>query len=195
MQRPILILNFGSQFTQLIARRVRQAQVFSQVLSCEASLAEIQAVNPVGIILSGGPADVEGADAPQADPGIFSLGVPVLGICYGMQLMAATLGGRVEKAQKGEYGLAQVTLDTESHLFAGLKQDSNSWMSHRNQVTMLPAGFTAVGALGLSGLGRLGCLGRFRGWRSPVGSLAGLGGHDRRQGLAVGSVGRGLLLR
>jgi len=144
MQRPILILNFGSQFTQLIARRVRQAQVFSQVLSCEASLAEIQAVNPVGIILSGGPADVEGADAPQADPGIFSLGVPVLGICYGMQLMAATLGGRVEKAQKGEYGLAQVTLDTESHLFAGLKQDSNSWMSHRNQVTMLPAGFTAT---------------------------------------------------
>ena len=144
MQRPILILNFGSQFTQLIARRVRQAQVFSRVLSCEASLAEIKAQNPAGIILSGGPADVEEAGAPQADPGIFSLGIPVLGICYGMQLMATTLGSRVEKAQKGEYGLAQVSLDTSSQLFSGLKPHSDSWMSHRNQVAGLPAGFTAT---------------------------------------------------
>ena len=146
MHKPILILNFGSQFTQLIARRVRQAHVFSQVLSCEASLQEIKAANPAGIILSGGPADVEGDDAPKADPGIFGLGVPVLGICYGMQLMAASLGGRVERAKAGEYGLARVTLDPDSQLFSGLQEKSDSWMSHRNQVSSLPAGFTATAA-------------------------------------------------
>ena len=105
MSQPILILDYGSQFTQLIARRVRQAQVFSQVLPGSVTLEQIKAVNPVGIVLSGGPASVAAADAPTCDPGVFSLGVPVLGVCYGMQFMASFLGGKVEKGESRQQAL------------------------------------------------------------------------------------------
>lgn len=144
MSRPIVILDFGSQFTQLIARRVRQAQVFSQVLPYTTSLDQIRALDPAGLILSGGPAAVTQADAPRIDPGLFELGLPVLGICYGMQLMATTLGGTVSRAQKAEYGLSQVTLDTNSELFSGLETLSDTWMSHADQVDNLPPGFVAT---------------------------------------------------
>ena len=146
MSQPIVILNFGSQFTQLIARRVRQAHVFSQVLSCDTPLEEIKALNPAGIILSGGPASVNDEDALWFDPAVFTLGVPVLGICYGMQLMAKALGGSVERASKGEYGLSEVTFNPNSRLFTGLLPVSDSWMSHSQQVNGLPEGFTTTAA-------------------------------------------------
>lgn len=146
MSQPIVILNFGSQFTQLIARRVRQAHVFSQVLSCDTPFMEIKALSPAGIILSGGPASVNDEDALWFDPAVLTLGVPVLGICYGMQLMAKALGGSVARASKGEYGLSEVTLNPDSRLFSGMQPVSDSWMSHSQQVASLPEGFTATAA-------------------------------------------------
>ena len=100
--QSIVILDFGSQYTQLIARRIREQNVFSAVLPCTASIAEIQAYSPIGIILSGGPSSVYDADAPDADPGVLSLGLPVLGICYGLQFIAYHLGGKVVSADKRE---------------------------------------------------------------------------------------------
>ena len=144
MSQPILILDFGSQFTQLIARRVRQAQVFSQVLPYSAPLETIKALKPSGLILSGSPSSVDAPDALQGDPGVFDLGIPVLGVCYGMQWMAKTLGGRVEKASKREYGLSAVTYDINSQLFSGMDARSDSWMSHSYQVEQVPEGFTAT---------------------------------------------------
>jgi len=143
MDQTILIIDFGSQFTQLIARRVRQAGVFSQVLPYDISLERIKEIAPSGIILSGGPAALKEESAPRCDPGVFSLGLPVLGICYGMQLMAHALGGQVTSSQKGEYGLRQVQLDTRSLLFSGLEAQCDGWNSHRYQVSALPPGFVA----------------------------------------------------
>ena len=115
----IVILDFGGQYTQLIARRVRQAKVLSQVLPCTASIDEIKALEPKGIILSGGPASVLEADAPRCAAELFTMGVPVLGICYGMQLMGQMLGGLVAAADRREYGLQKVTVDTGAELFTG----------------------------------------------------------------------------
>ena len=115
----IVILDFGGQYTQLIARRVRQAKVLSQVLPCTASIDEIKALEPKGIILSGGPASVLEADAPRCAAELFTMGVPVLGICYGMQLMGQMLGGQVAAADKHKYGLQKVTVDTGAELFTG----------------------------------------------------------------------------
>ena len=113
--RPIVILDFGSQYTQLIARRIREQNVFSVVLPCTAKLEEIRSHNPFGIILSGGPCSVYDEDAPPADPEVLKLGVPVLGICYGMQLMAQDLGGRVERGlDRGALGLAHEPRDLGS---------------------------------------------------------------------------------
>ncbi len=144
MDKTIVILDFGSQFTQLIARRVRQAHVFSQVLPYNASLEQIKALNPAGLILSGGPSNVNMQDAPVCDMGVFTLGVPVLGVCYGMQLMSTALGGRVEPARKREYGLSRVRFDVSARLFKGLKPESDCWMSHGHQVTEAPHGFTVT---------------------------------------------------
>ena len=141
MDKPIVILDFGSQYTQLIARRVRQAQVFSQVLPYDAPLERIRALNPGGIILSGGPASLEEEGAPRCDMGVFSLGLPVLGICYGMQLMAQAFGGGVARADKREYGLRRVTLEPAAELFRGLDRECDCWNSHGIQVTALPPGF------------------------------------------------------
>ena len=144
MDQPVVILDFGSQYTQLIARRIRQAHVFSQVLPYTAGLAQIRALCPAGLILSGSPSAVTYADAPSCDPALFSLGVPVLGVCYGMQLMAQSLGGSVGKARVREYGLRAVTLDVSSELFSGLRPQCDTWMSHAYQVDRLPPGFVGT---------------------------------------------------
>jgi GMP synthase (glutamine-hydrolysing) len=140
----IVILDFGSQYTQLIARRIREQNVFSVVLPCNASVAEIQSHHPIGLILSGGPCSVYDADAPPADPGMLALGLPILGICYGLQFLTHHLGGKVCPADKREYGPAQVSLvaGQEGLLFAGLPASLDVWMSHGDEALELPPGFS-----------------------------------------------------
>ena len=153
--QSIVILDFGSQYTQLIARRIRELNVFSAVLPCTASLAEIQAYSPIGLILSGGPSSVYDADAPAADPAILSLGLPTLGICYGLQFIAHHLGGKVVSAEKREYGHAEVCiLDASTPLFAGLPPTLQAWMSHGDSALELPPGFhrTAETSNALAGI-------------------------------------------
>ena len=140
----IVLVDFGAQYTQLIARRVREAKVFCEVVSYLTPLSEILEKKPVGIILSGGPASVLDADAPHIDPAIYEQGIPVLGICYGMQLTAYTLGGTVERAAQREYGRIPVDFDVNSPLFAGMKAQSVAWMSHTFHVTRAPEGFTSI---------------------------------------------------
>ncbi len=144
MSQRILILDFGGQYTQLIARRVRQAKVYSYVVPWRTPADELRKMDPTGIILSGSPASVRFTDAPRCDPGVFTLGVPVLGICYGMQLMASMLGGQVAAGDKREYGLAQTTFNTTHRLFADMPRQSPTWMSHNDGVTMLPPGFVSI---------------------------------------------------
>ena len=138
--RPVLVLDFGGQYSQLIARRVREARVYSELVSHRLSPEEIRRRNPAALILSGGPASVYAVGAPLADPGIFELGVPTLGICYGMQLMARELGGAVEANDVSEYGKADVELDGTAVLFHDLAADQVVWMSHRDSVTAAPTG-------------------------------------------------------
>jgi GMP synthase (glutamine-hydrolysing) len=140
--QSIVVLDFGAQYSQLIARRIRELNVFSAVLPCNASLDEIRSYSPVGIVLSGGPSSVYDKDAPLTDPGIFDLGLPVLGICYGLQYMVFSLGGKVRPAVKREYGHAEVTIQaTGSRLFEGLPEKLSVWMSHGDEAEQLPAGF------------------------------------------------------
>jgi GMP synthase (glutamine-hydrolysing) len=155
--QSIVILDFGSQYTQLIARRIRELNVFSAVLPCTASIAEILAYAPIGIVLSGGPSSVYDADAPPADPGILSLGLPVLGICYGLQFIVYHLGGKVVSADKREYGHAEVEIvDAGTPLFEGLPSTLEVWMSHGDEALELPAGFhrTAQTANALAGIAK-----------------------------------------
>jgi GMP synthase (glutamine-hydrolysing) len=137
----IVVLDFGGQYTQLIARRIREQQVFSAILPCTATIAEIRAQEPVGIVLSGGPSSVYDKDAPVCDPKMLELGVPVLGICYGMQWLAHALGGKVEAAERREYGRAQLDIERDSKLFAGVPSQLSVWNSHGDHVVGLPAGF------------------------------------------------------
>jgi len=138
----IVILDFGSQYVQLIARRIREQNVHSVVLPCTAKIEEIRAQNPVGIVLSGGPCSVYDADAPPADPAILEMGLPVLGICYGLQFITHHLGGRVRSAVKREYGPADVeVIDTANPLFAELPASLHVWMSHGDEALDLPQGF------------------------------------------------------
>ena len=151
--QTIVILDFGSQYTQLIARRIREQNVFSVVLPCTAPIAEIQALAPLGIVLSGGPSSVYDADAPAADPKLLELGIPVLGICYGLHFIVHHLGGKVLGAPRREYGHAEVALeDGASQLFAGLPATLQVWMSHGDEAAELPAGFrrTAISANALA---------------------------------------------
>ena len=143
-EQSIVILDFGSQYTQLIARRIRELKVFSAVLPCTASLEEIRNYRPVGIILSGGPCSVYDHDAPPADERMLSLGVPVLGVCYGLQFIAHKLGGKVVPAPRREYGHAEVNISTKSRLFKGLPSSMNVWMSHGDEARELPHGFSPV---------------------------------------------------
>lgn len=139
--QTIVILDFGGQYTQLIARRVRQENVYSYVLPYSATIEEITALTPSGVILSGGPASVLDADAPRCDKGVFELPVPVLGICYGMQLMGITLGGKIAKPDKHEYGLVSVHMDDREGWLKDADADNSCWMSHTYQVAGLPEGF------------------------------------------------------
>jgi len=143
--QSIVVLDFGAQYSQLIARRIREQNVFSVVLPCTATLEEIRAYSPVGIILSGGPSSVYDADAPAADQRVFDLGVPVLGICYGLQFMVHALGGKVRPADKREYGHAKVEIQNGSRLFEGLPKVMAVWMSHGDEAVELPAGFQLTG--------------------------------------------------
>ena len=139
--QSIVILDFGAQYTQLIARRIREQNVFSVVLPCTAKLDEVKSYSPVGIVLSGAPWSVYDKDAPPADPRVFELGVPVLGICYGLQFMVHTLGGKVRPAAKREYGHAEVDVISSSVLFQGMARKLAVWMSHGDEALELPPGF------------------------------------------------------
>jgi len=146
----IVVLDFGGQYTQLIARRIREQQVFSAVLPCMSSIEEIRKLEPAGIILSGGPSSVYDAEAPKCDPKVLALGIPVLGICYGMQWLTHTLGGTVEKAERREYGRAQLSVDDwkehgGSRLFTGVPASLRVWNSHGDHVRTLPQGFRTIG--------------------------------------------------
>jgi GMP synthase (glutamine-hydrolysing) len=154
----IVILDFGAQYTQLIARRIREQNVFSVVLPCTASLNEIKNCAPVGIVLSGAPWSVYDKDAPPADAKVFELGVPVLGICYGLQFMVHTLGGKVRPAEKREYGHAEIDIVAESVLFQGLAKRQPVWMSHGDEALELPPGFelTAKTAHAVAGIQNVG---------------------------------------
>ena len=140
----IPILDFGSQYTQLIARRIRELGAFSVLVAPDSDLDTIRALNPKGIVLSGGPSSVTAAGAPRCDPGILDLGVPVLGICYGMQLACEILGGRVESVDHREYGRAQLDIQDDTGLLNGIPTRTSVWMSHGDQVSGLGDRFEAV---------------------------------------------------
>ena len=146
----IVVLDFGGQYTQLIARRIREQQVFSAILPCTAGIDQIRKFEPVGIVLSGGPNSVYDAGAPVCNTGIMSMGLPVLGICYGLQWMTHNLGGRVERADRKEYGRADLLLKDGSALFTGLPRKLRIWNSHGDHVRALPAGFHVTGETGNS---------------------------------------------
>lgn len=137
----VLILDFGAQYRQLIARRVRESRVYCEVVPYDTPVSWLSARKPRGIILTGGPSSVYGEGAPHVDPGLFGLGIPVLGICYGMQVMARLLGGSVTPAKRREYGKTFLHIDEPNPLFVGLDRRIQSWMSHGDVVTELPPGF------------------------------------------------------
>ncbi len=144
-KEKILVLDFGSQYTQLIARRVRESRVYSEIFPFNVPLERIKEFGPSGIILSGGPGSVYDMGAPFPRMEIFELGIPVLGICYGMQCEAHMLGGEVAKAQKREYGRAELIIDDDSDLFNGLPERTVVWMSHGDRIERLPPGFKIIG--------------------------------------------------
>jgi GMP synthase (glutamine-hydrolysing) len=142
-ERPVLVLDLGGQYAQLIARRVRECRVYSELVGHRVTADQVRARNPHALILSGGPASVYADSAPRVDPGLFELGIPTLGICYGAQLMALDLGGRVERTGVSEFGKTGLTA-VESELFAGLPDEQTVWMSHRDTVTAPPSGASVV---------------------------------------------------
>lgn len=146
MKDKILVLDFGSQTTQLIARRIRELGVYSEIRSCFITLEEIKAFSPKGIVLSGGPASVYDPGAPSIDPKLFELEIPILGICYGAQLIAYLLKGKVEKSEKREFGLTYLKILENNPLFKNLKKGKNYkvWMSHSDRVEVLPSGFYSI---------------------------------------------------
>jgi GMP synthase (glutamine-hydrolysing) len=140
-RQMIVILDFGSQYSELIARRIRETEVYSEVISYRTSAEKLAALNPKGIILSGGPNSVYDERAPQCDPKIWDLNIPILGVCYGMQLMVQQLGGDVERAQRAEYGKASLLIDDPTDLLTNVEEASTMWMSHADSCTRLPPGF------------------------------------------------------
>ncbi len=143
-EEKILVLDFGSQYTQLIARRVRENKVYSELFPYNVPLNKIKEFSPKGIILSGGPASVYDKNAPLPNKGIFELGIPILGICYGMQLMAYLFGGRVTKSKKREYGRAVLFIDDKKDIFRGINQKSIVWMSHGDKILQCPKMFKPI---------------------------------------------------
>lgn len=144
MSETIIILDFGSQYTQVIARRIRELHVYSRVLPYKTSASELRKMNLKGIILSGGPMSVLSADSPRPDPEIFNLGIPILGICYGLQVMGLMLGGEVEKSTHREYGHGNLTFGEDCALFENLKSPLKVWNSHGDRLIKMPEGFAAV---------------------------------------------------
>jgi GMP synthase (glutamine-hydrolysing) len=142
-ERPVLVLDLGGQYSQLIARRVREARVYSELVPHRISAAQVRARNPYALVLSGGPASVYAEGAPRVDPELFGLGIPTLGICYGMQLMAQELGGRVDRTGVSEFGKTDLRAE-ESELFADLPAEQTCWMSHRDSVVAPPGGARVV---------------------------------------------------
>jgi len=140
----ILILDYGAQYAQLIARRVRELHVYCEIHPYNIPLEKIRTFDPKGIILSGGPSSVYAADAPISDKRVFELGIPVLGICYGLQLMAFQLGGEVDKAARREFGRAKLIVDSKNGIFSGVEQSSDVWMSHGDSLSKLPKGFEPI---------------------------------------------------
>lgn len=151
----ILILDFGSQYTQVIARRIRECQVYSEIVPYNISAAEMAKLKPKGLILSGGPASVNDKGAPLGDPQMFSLGIPVLGICYGMQLMAHHLQGQVEFSPRREYGPGILHITERSPIFDGISQQIDIWSSHGDKLTALPKGFRTIGRTENSAFGAI----------------------------------------
>ncbi len=143
-RETILILDFGSQFTQLIARRIRESKVFSRIVPFNISMDAIKEMNPKGIILSGGPMSVYDKNAPMPNKEIFKLGVPILGVCYGMQVITEIFGGKVAKGKEREYGRAELFVDSNRDLFANLPTNLTCWMSHGDEIQKAPPGFTTL---------------------------------------------------
>ena len=143
-RQKIIIIDFGSQYSELIARRIRETQVYSEVLSYRTSAEELRKIDPRGIILSGGPSSVYDEQAPKCDPEIWNLGIPILGVCYGMQLMVKQLGGTVEKVKLGEYGKAQLFIEDPTDLLTNVEHGATMWMSHGDSCTKLPEGFSVL---------------------------------------------------
>src|SRR5579883_540961 len=146
----ILILDFGSQYTQLIARRIREQRVYCEIHPCNVPFDQVRAMSPRAVVLSGGPASVYGDGAPTVDPRVFELGVPVLGICYGLQLIAHLLGGKVEPAKEREYGHARVVVEKNEGIFHRFakREALDVWMSHGDRIASLPPGFQTIGVSG-----------------------------------------------
>ncbi|HET7214198.1 MAG TPA: glutamine-hydrolyzing GMP synthase [Terriglobia bacterium] len=143
--RPIVVLDFGSQYTQLIARRIREMHVYSVIVPCHLPFDDLVKMNPQAVILSGGPSSVYDPESPTCDDRVFQLGVPILGICYGLQLMSYKLGGKVEPASRREYGFAQLQITPPSELLAGFESPLRVWNSHGDHVAEVPPGFRVVG--------------------------------------------------
>jgi GMP synthase (glutamine-hydrolysing) len=143
-RQMIAILDFGSQYSELIARRIRETQVYSEVLPFYTTASELAKFNPKGIILSGGPSSVYDQGAPSSDPEIWNLGVPILGVCYGMQLMVQQLGGTVARAERGEYGKANLAIDDPTNLLTNVDDAAIMWMSHGDSVVQMPEGFETL---------------------------------------------------
>ena len=143
-RRPILVINFGSQYVQLIARRIRELGIYSEILNWDAPVEELKKREPYGIILSGGPASVYSKGAPLPSEDIYRLGVPILGICYGLQVIAHQLGGKVKPAEHQEYGRARLRVLKNDRIFEGIPQEFDVWMSHADRVVELPPGFETL---------------------------------------------------
>ncbi len=143
-QEKIIVLDFGGQYNQLIARRVRELNVYCEVHPYTLSLEEIKRINPKGIILTGGPNSVYGEDSPQCQPELYQMGIPILGLCYGAQLLAHQLGGKVETAPVSEYGRTEVTVDRKSVLFKDVSEKTICWMSHTDYISQVPEGFVVT---------------------------------------------------
>ena len=141
MQQRVMVLDFGGQYNQLIARRVRQANVYSEIFSYTTSIKQIKEYNPAAVILTGGPKSVYEDDAPQVNRKLFELGIPILGICYGNHIMCQVLGGKVKSAKTREYGYTDIALDENCRLFKGIDNITSCWMSHTDQIESVPKGF------------------------------------------------------
>lgn len=157
--QKVIVLDFGAQYGQLIARRVRDLGVYSEIVPCDEEAAKIAALKPSAIILSGGPASVYADDAPKIDPGVLELGVPILGFCYGHQTIAVELGGTVGHTEKGEYGAAALHV-AGGALFEGTPPNQTVWMSHRDAVTEVPAGFTVTASTDICPVAAMECVER-----------------------------------